>query len=264
MKARVDSLIQDVDTTPIPIVKGSQATFITAYDISVAFLIPLYAPLDFFDGLASLVADVLEGNYTTLLQQLGIPKQKDSCSSLQLPLRYTWGMDVSFSVFCGDGDDITQTNLSSFATYLHVLKQDSPTVGGIWAQHRLGCTGWKIRPKWRFTGPFTTPKADITLKKGHPAAPLLILSSKIDPVTPLANAFALSASHPDSAVLVQDSVGHCATSTPSRCTKRVIQEYLETGILPVNGTVCGADCRPWKSCAASSSKRSLDFHPLPL
>jgi hypothetical protein len=49
--------------------------------------------------------------------------------------------------------------------------------------------------------------------------------------------------------LTQRSAGHCALySAPSECTKRVVREYMATGVLPREGTECEPDCVAWGVC----------------
>lgn len=74
-----------------------------------------------------------------------------------------------------------------------------------------------------------------------PAASLLILSNRIDPITPLENACKLSHHHPGSSVVVE-SVGHCAL-TRSKCIKDITREYFNTGKVPTNGTTRAAESK---------------------
>ena len=68
----------------------------------------------------------------------------------------------------------------------------------------------------------------------------------------LENAYALSRLHGGSSVAVVDAVGHCALlATTSACMYGIVQEYFHTGKVPVNGTVCEAECVPhipFKAC----------------
>ncbi|KAK7749355.1 hypothetical protein SLS62_008207 [Diatrype stigma] len=64
---------------------------------------------------------------------------------------------------------------------------------------------------------------------GRPSAPLLFVTSRLDPVTPRRNAHAMAAAHAGAAVLEVDAVGHCGSTVPSRCARAVIRDYLEFG-----------------------------------
>lgn len=179
--------------------------------------------------------------------------------------------DVAHAIMCGDGDDATaRLDAAGLAAYTDALAAQSPTFGPYWANLRFECAGWAVRPGWRFTGPFGTPAPSspplpmsLSLEKeekysgrdgngddttrGKPAAPLLFTSSRLDPVTPLRNAYAMAAAHPGAAVLEVDVVGHCGSTAPSRCAHAAIRDYLEHGRVPASGTRCPADeFDPWK------------------
>jgi pimeloyl-ACP methyl ester carboxylesterase len=218
---------------------------VTGNDIRNAFRIPLYAPMRFFQPLAQLLADATAGNYTLLRRDINLPRISDACS-LNRTVPSGQG-DETFAIACSDAEDHSSFDVPFFEDYINQLKRQSPTVGPLWSIIRFTCSGWRIRPKWRFTGPFTTPPADPSLKDGVPAAPLLFMSNRLDPVTPLANAYLMSAGHPGSAVVIQEAAGHCAVGTVwSECTNDILRDYFEYGVVPKNGTVCHSDCRPWR------------------
>jgi hypothetical protein len=170
--------------------------------------------------------------------------------------------DAVTAIACGDGDDATNLSLKDWAKYIRGLFDQSSYVGPTWSEIRFSCSNWKFRPKYRFTGPFETPEADSRLADGKPAAPLLFLSSSLDPVTPLRNAHAMSKRHPGSVVLEQDSAGHCAVaSSPSDCTAKVLKAYFANGTLPEPGTVCPGQCKPHEPCQLSAQEHGSIFSP---
>lgn len=67
----------------------------------------------------------------------------------------------------------------------------------------------------------------------------------MDPVTPVRNAHKMAKGFHGAVALTQDSAGHCSASTFSRCTRRYIQQYFQTGELPPEGLVCPADEMPF-------------------
>jgi hypothetical protein len=85
-----------------------------------------------------------------------------------------------------------------------------------------------MTPKWWYAGPFGVNTSYL----------LLITSPKFDPVSPLTNAKAVQKWYARSALLVQNSYGHCMSSSPSLCTAKHIQSYFREGTLPAAGTVC--------------------------
>jgi hypothetical protein len=162
---------------------------------------------------------------------------------------------------CGDGEDDTQLSFDEIEEYVNELKAQSSTLGAEWATIRFRCTGWFIRPNYRFEGPFTTPTPGASgTDETRPAAPLLFMSSRLEPVTPLRNAVSMAAAHPDTAWVVQESMGHSTIILPSRCSQSIVREYLEHGTVPESGTQCPADCDPWHPCDATGiSTRDVHF-----
>lgn len=220
----------------------------------MAALDPLYDPLDFFEVLATLLQDATQGNYTRLLERIGLSSTVDVCSPSS-SLDYSWQGHANIAVICGDRKDQSTHDYSYWKSLVQRYRKLSPEVGDLWAEAGFSCSGWQARPKYRFDGPFTSPKANKSIQRGQPSAPLLLLSSLHDPVTPLRSARIVAKGHPGSRVLVQKSVGHCAfLSAPSECTKGYIRQYMETGILPPKGTECEPDCVPWKECSVPRAR----------
>ncbi|KAJ0332344.1 hypothetical protein COL5a_002054 [Colletotrichum fioriniae] len=264
IRDRVDQLVKRLDEAPVAVLDGKVTNILTGYDVVLSFKNPLYAPYTRFIKLANEINAAIEGNYTAILKSVSaeIPKIDQACSHPNATdLRLSWG-DGGQAVLCGDGEDNTNMTLADYRAYVAELESQSPTFAGYWGQIRFACTSWLVRPKWRFTGPFTTPPHDATIVEGRPAAPLLFMSSRLDPVTPLRNAFRASAGHPGSAVVIQESVGHAAFATGSKCTTEIIREYLEHGTVPESGTICQPDCGPWDGDACESDNLSVNVAPL--
>ncbi|OLN96245.1 Tripeptidyl aminopeptidase 2 [Colletotrichum chlorophyti] len=255
VRERVTDLITQLDDAPVSVLDGKAINIMTGYDVINAFKRPLYSPYEDFTKLAANINSAIEGNYTALFEiaTSSVPKLDEACGVPNATALPNFSGDGAQTILCGDAEDGTNQTLADFKKYVSELESQSPTFAGYWSTIRISCTNWGVRPKWRFTGPFGTPAHDPALVEGKPAAPLLFLSSRLDPVTPLRNAWAMSKTHPGSAVVIQESVGHCASAAASRCTKKIIQDYLEHGLVPKSGTVCQPDCDAWgKECKPSS------------
>ncbi|KAK7973462.1 hypothetical protein PG988_007596 [Apiospora saccharicola] len=227
---------------------------ITKHDVLEAILRVLYQPQRDFPALARLLTEAMQGNLTLLYASLNqAPTHRDSCKDGRNTTGapdYTWGPDVMTAVACGDGEPQTNLTAVEFADYVADLQRNqNADFAYIEAQVRLGCSGWRIRPKYRFDGPWTTPAADARELPGVPAAPILFVSSRYDPVTPLANAVAMSRDHPGSRVLVQENAGHGSLMSPGKCREGWIKRYFATGEMPPEGTVCQPDCQPFQECS---------------
>ncbi|EXV05042.1 peptidase family S33 and alpha/beta hydrolase domain protein [Metarhizium robertsii] len=249
IRDRVRTLLGELDASPRPaLTQGGTETIITAGMVRSSLFKALYQPIDKFEPLAESLASALQGNYTLLVQNTGLGHPADGCTPKK-PGEYNWLGLSSSAIVCGDAQDVTHHDEHYWQGYFEKLGDRSPEFGHNVAKIPFTCSGWKSRPKYRFTGPFSSPEADPSDKQERHSAPALLLSSWIDPITPLQNAHRVSKSHPGSRVLSQKSFGHCALySAPSKCTNRVVRTYMTTGALPDEGAQCEPDCVPWEQC----------------
>jgi pimeloyl-ACP methyl ester carboxylesterase len=243
----VDDFMDSLEESPAPFLSQNTVVSIDKQDVLGTIFQALYQPQREFPHLATVLSEAMAGNFTQLYEGLGSPKSINSCSS-DTTHSYTWKNDAQRAIACGDG--VSQANLTipEFMEYLASLQRDSPDFGAPWTSIRIGCKGWLYRPKYSFSGPWVTPEADPNLVEGKPAAPLLFISSRYDPVTPLLNAHVASKEHPGSTVLVQENVGHGSIHSPGKCREDFVRKYFETGELPPEGTVCQPDCTPFQGC----------------
>ncbi|KAH8897483.1 hypothetical protein GQ53DRAFT_680118 [Thozetella sp. PMI_491] len=247
IQRRVEAFIDELDVSPSPYVSNSSVVYITKQDILDTIFGPLYQPLRDFPKLATTLAEALAGNLTQIYLGLHRPERDDSCP-LGIPTSYTWAGDAQAGIACGDGKSQTNLTVSEMIEHVERLKADSPEFGAGWSEIRLTCRGWRFQPKYRFMGPWVSPAADPSLVEGRPAAPVLFVSSRYDPVTPLVNAYEMAKGHPGSRVLIQDNMGHGSLMSPGKCREDHIKKYFETGELPPEGTVCAPDCKPFQEC----------------
>lgn len=269
IRGRIEKLISDVDKSPISFIENDQASSIrvvTGLDIRSAFKDPVYAPLPTaFHQLATAFAEALEGNFSLIrpVTYPSVPLQ-DACGRD----RHSPG-DASVAIRCGDArsynpeDHPVGANFTFWKKYVDKITAQSPSLAPFWATVPSACAGWRVEPKWGFTGPWATPPANSSLYEDSPAAPILFTSTRLDPVTPLENAYRMSRDHPGSSVLVLDTVGHCAAGNGwSESFNRAIRAYLDDGTVPESGTVCSdTTCKPFVKggeCQAPKSFYSAD------
>lgn len=220
----------------------------------------VYHPLEKFAGLHRLVAAAMAGDEGAIVEMFSAssikPLFQNGCpaSGNGAPQsRFQPGpLEGEPAYVCGDGSDVTGKDASWWMGYFQQQEQQSRVLGRYWPYTRLICSSWPVKANWRFTGPFTSPAADPSNKPGVPLAPILFLSSRLDPVTPVSAARRMTAGHPGAGIVVQNSVGHCALdSAPSRCTHALVAEYMDTGKVPKGEVTCEVDCGPWdKDCSA--------------
>lgn len=107
-----------------------------------------------------------------------------------------------------------------------------PLFGVPVALNTAACVDWPAVDPDRYLGPWNAPLS----------APALVINSRYDPETPLANARATAAQLAAARVLVVDGFGHTTLDLPSRCATDAAAAYLlDPTRLPAEGTVCPPD-----------------------
>lgn len=260
IRERVVAFLDGLQTSPAQIVAGASIDEITKQDVINIIFQALYQPIQYFPQVAAGIAQAMEGNFTIAYASLGVPQSPTSYCPSTAPQSYTWSQEALLSVACGDAPPRVDASTADFVAYLTKVKEQSPDFAADWTQIRLGCDAWRIRPAFRFEGPWTTTAADPTgSDPTKPQSPILFLSSQYDPVTPHVNAVAMAKEHEGSRVLLQNGPGHGTLGTPGKCRDAYVSNYFATGELPPEDAVCEPDCKPFQDCpqAAQAKKRSL-------
>lgn len=189
IKDRVDKLISARDSDPVALVPDdglSNIRIITGHDIRSSFGDPIYKPLpEFFGRLATALAEAVEGNYSSIVAdtsyRTNVPRLQDGCGIENSTARTP--DDAQAAILCGDAHHEGNTdapigairgNISYWQHYVEELSTQSPTLGPLWSTISARCTGWRVTPKWFFTGPWKTPPADPSLVEDAPSAPILL------------------------------------------------------------------------------------------
>lgn len=244
IEKRFRSFLAQIEYDPAPYVANRTVVAITKYDVLSVVFQSLYDPLSSFRPLAQALDDGIRGNFTGIYSRLQLPDGNVSGP----PKSYTWIRDAMVAVTCGDAIFRADVSIAEIMDHIAITEKDSPDFGAEWTRHLYECRGWTARPRYRFEGPWGMGPANPEIVEGKPAAPILFLTSRADPVTPRGNAFAMAKRYSGSRVLVQNSVGHCASDWPSKCTAGHVKRYWDQGLLPENGETCEVECTPFEPC----------------
>ena len=242
--------MKQLDNRPHPyLAADGMPLAITGDDARSIASLALYKPIDLFKSTAEILHEAMNGNMTGIVEsitQIQISPLKQLCQANTTDLS-TLGADAPAAIACGDGEDLRGKNAQWWLDYVQYQLNLSQVSGSRWTNIHFPCSSWPIRSKWTFKGPFTSPESDARGIPGHPTAPLLLLSSRLDPATPLVGAQGVAKAHPGSALVIQEAIGHGVIGTaPSRCVRRIVATYFDTGEVPNQSeTGCKIECGPW-------------------
>ncbi|KAF1975861.1 hypothetical protein BU23DRAFT_552339 [Bimuria novae-zelandiae CBS 107.79] len=240
IEQRTQRIIKSLYHNPITLNTEDGPEIFTYSDLKSIIFSSLYIPAEVFPGLAQilLAVETRSGPVLDAIAKALRISHVYTCPVLGSPAMQPIYFDVSLdAILCGDGPPINDLDVKSMEEYWQLLEGISPSAAGIWSMLRMKCAAWQIRPLMSF--------GRDELLHGNTSHPILFVSSTADPVTPLRSARIMSSKYPGSRVLVQDSAGHCALSTPTACTINAIKNYFQTGELPELDTVCIPPTSPW-------------------
>ena len=97
------------------------------------------------------------------------------------------------------------------------------------------CAAWPAQSADRYTGPWNARTTN----------PVLLIGTRLDPNTPLANAKIAQRRLGNSVLLTHNGYGHLSGADPSACVTGALARYLVALDIPRRGTVCRSDRRPF-------------------
>ncbi|CEJ82041.1 hypothetical protein VHEMI02133 [[Torrubiella] hemipterigena] len=179
--------------------------------------------------LADVLDHVIKGNFTRSTFMHQFRQLKNSCGTSPWPVLALDGMTAISAADAYELGNVTISWLQEQVRYGEQVSKISSQ-----APITLRNAAWPYRDRMGFRGPFTTPRFSQELTPGVPAAPILFLSNRLDPVTPLASARKIQAMHPESKLIIQEIEGHCAfkATKSSPCVNKLVQEYFDSGKVP--------------------------------
>ena len=261
IQERLSNVLKALRTQPLPYSispYGPSHTEIFTYsDLRIIITSALYTPLQSFEHLAEflvLIESSFELGYLDSDPGDSPPltcSLDESASSFHTDLLLS---EAYYAIRCGESPPVTNLTLAGFRKEMEGFREQSPTLGDLFAEGTLPCIGWKAEAKIkppRFEEAKDTDKWE--------GAQILFIGNTGDPVTPLENAYSMAKLFPAnaSATMVQEGEGHCSLSLPTECMLGAIQTYLATGKAPPKGNrFCSRVEAPFLGTLSGNPKRS--------
>jgi pimeloyl-ACP methyl ester carboxylesterase len=196
----------------------------------------LYAPATYFPYMAVGLQALEEGNATAWLaiEALTAPKTNPG------PFNYTETAEAEVLSLVTMIDAAGRYPIKNVDDYTKAVDEIEKT--SVWFGE--GYAG--LNPLINAGSTLAPPKSQLFpgFKRTTTKYPILFVNNNADPITPLSSAKYMSTFFDGSVVLTQNAGGHSVTSVPSKCTIGYMVEYLVSGKLPAEGTVCEVDKNP--------------------
>ncbi|KAK4154075.1 hypothetical protein C8A00DRAFT_14797 [Chaetomidium leptoderma] len=207
----------------------------------------LYSPIQGFPLAATLLNYLHEGKYELFGGMFGDAKLL--CSLSGNPVIMGMLTDAQRSIMCNDKQQPVNMTLPELTSAYEDMASTSQ-FADIWMGIVMQCNGWDLsHPHHVPADPWAAAGKGKGQSQIETANPILFLSNTYDPVTPLHAAVKMALKFKRAGLLEQKSQGHCTTATVSRCTAKVVREYLTTGNLPPPPTGVDADFKgEWERC----------------
>ncbi|EJD50932.1 alpha/beta-hydrolase, partial [Auricularia subglabra TFB-10046 SS5] len=223
---RIDKVLDSLKAAPIAVPQSRSGPLVlteTAF-LSIAFT-DLYSPLTGFADIAELAHAVETRNQTRLSQIVYVSGDVGGLPQWFQPNQ------AFYAIQCSDfphlADSVADELAALDAANALVPRLARFGASGI-ARHRLSCADWSVPQKGRYPGPLA----------GKLPVPVLVTSTRYDPVTPLDAARNVTARYDGMRLLVQEGSGHSTYTAPSNCRAAAFRAYMTTGEMPPEGTVC--------------------------
>ncbi|KAH8809618.1 TAP-like protein-domain-containing protein [Flagelloscypha sp. PMI_526] len=231
IKEELDRLYSSVREAPIPVRLSSGSYGVVDYELlRVVVFRALYKPWGTFPKLAQALQDLKNGDGTTIFAMSDYAQTQVTCSCDANQYTFTSVLDASNAIACNDAFNVAP-NLDAFLTFSKKFRELYPWAD-TWDRHFMQCAAYPGYEKTHFQRPVGATNTSF---------PILFISNTADPVTPLLSAKKIQKRFGSSALLTQNSPGHCSLSAPSICTAKIVREYMTEGKLPEEGTVCQVD-----------------------
>jgi pimeloyl-ACP methyl ester carboxylesterase len=212
---RIREFLDDVDQQPIP--TGSDRELTEGLAL-YGLIAPLYNR-DYWFLLSTALRQGFEGDGSALLQLADLYASRDAGG-------YTDNsMEAFYAISCLD--DPTSIPAAEVPASYADFQEASPTLGRFFAWGLTGCSGAKA----------TTSERPRDIRAAG-AAPIVVVGTTRDPATPYAWAEALADELASGVLVSRDGDGHTGYNSGNQCVDEAIEDYLTSGVAPLDGLSC--------------------------
>ncbi|CAE6457424.1 unnamed protein product [Rhizoctonia solani] len=250
IEQKVERFIDQLYAAPMPSVNSIVPAYLTSGTVRSKLYDAMEAPF-LWPSFARNLEDAIHGNPAPLLNKILPDRDRDRFDHANL---------ARYAVTCIDSLPFNKSDPSTFPTPEHLARRivdrvnsTSKYFGGSTGLTDIdgGCQFWPVEGVERYAGPWNRTLAN----------PVMVISSSVDPITPLASArFINNALGNMSRLVIVNAPGH-GVPFPSLCQFKASLAYFNDGSLPEDEMKCeteyGAFEDPTASLLAMSSEEQM-------
>ncbi|KAG8724733.1 hypothetical protein FRC09_015206 [Ceratobasidium sp. 395] len=224
---RIDSFVYDLYNNPMPSINSIVPAYLTAGAIQSKIYDAMEAPSR-WPVFASLLSEAIRGNPAPFLNKILPDLARDRFDHAEL---------ARYAVTCSDSLPFNKSDPTTFPTPESLARRivarvnnTSKYFGGSTGLTDIdgGCQFWPVDGVERYAGPWNKTLAN----------PVLVISSTVDPITPLSSAKFVNDALGDSSRLVTVTAPGHGVPFPSLCQYKASLDYFNYGTLPQDGLNC--------------------------
>lgn len=248
---RFNKIVTNIKEHPLSVVNPrTKIPFVITHGlIRLILFAALYAPNTMFPVVAT-IADWLENNNIEYLREIVTTPQMPLACNTQAPA-YSFTNEAQAAIMCSDkryGLNDTVPELER----IYEQMANTSIFADVWLTIMLECQAWSVKaidPPRRWDDHPGHIHKD---KPINTSFPLLFISNRYDPVTPLSSGLKMARKFVGAGLVEQLSEGHCSLAATSVCTIKTLRAYFGQGKVPPVPTEdewlrCEADDWPWHS-----------------
>ena len=237
IEARFNAIVEELTLKPIPLALEIP-TVITVIDLKMFMVGVPHTPMENFPKFANILVELEGRTAYRLAAERGIRPNPSDCTSVP-GARPNYEPKPFISCIDANGR-FNLSNYDAWVKHANSLVEQSQYLGEAWAPiTAIQCRKLNLK----------APQSQVfygELGAIKTSNPLLFISTRLDPVTPLRAAKKMVKKFGGAALLVQNTVGHASISSRSSCTARIARKYFQNAELPETGTVCESSDVPFK------------------